>query len=304
MSSPAVTERFQIYVNHIGTIVAGGAVFDYPKLVDTEAPFALRGIAVRIAKNLTAGTYSLVNNFDIRWKNASNTYTAKDLLPVPVALRCGTGGFGGIGGHPGVVYPQEIFPAGSSINIDLANARGSTDLDVTVYFWGVKLFPAGHIDAPTYPARCAMLDYTKTFTAFQLGLTENRTNQILKIAADADYVLSAGQGGCNNNFPNFPSTFLPQKNLLLTISDHNVKPYMDAGVDMNYLLGTSQSTFGQGSGFVGNATPGLFVPEIYVRANDLLYLDFNRQDAAFNGQAGAGPVNIQVVFQGRKVYLK
>jgi len=297
---PKIQERFQVYVQALGTLASGGYLVDVPKTIDTEAPFALRGISIRIARTDEVETYSAVNDLLFNWKNSNNMYTQSDLLPVPVALGCGVGGFGGIGGNPGIVYPEVIYPAGSTINIDLTNS-GDNDLDITVYFWGTKLFPAGGIDAPTYPARCAMLDYRRQFTALALTPTEVRRNQILKVAADADYVFRAGQCGCNNTTPYFPQAFQQFKNLLVTLSDHNVKPYMDAPVDVNYLWGTSQGTFGQGSAYTGNANPGLHVPEIYVRANDLLYLDFYRQDGAITG---ANDNDVQIAFQGSKVYLK
>ena len=297
-------ERFQIYVHSLGSLGVGASVTDVPKSVDTEAPFALRGWQVRIKKGATTNNYNFVNSLNIRRKNPAGMYTQTDLLPVPIALAVGSGGFGGIGGHPGLVYPQEIFPAGSQIAVDVKNTDPAQALDVTIYYWGVKLFPEGSIDAPTYPERCAMLDYARQMTFLAMGQTETRNNLLLKVAADADYVFRAAQFGCNNTFPAFPAPFKAFHNCLIKISDHNVKPFMDDFVDVNYLCGTSQGTFGQGSSFTGNAVPGLFVPEIYVRANDLMYIDLQRQDAAFIGGAGEGPNDLQIVFQGAKVYLK
>jgi len=308
MPATNFVERWQVYVQHVGNITPGQLVHDLPKTVDLEAPFALRGISLRVAR--TPGPpsvdYSDVNSLNVQWKDSNNMYTASDLLPVPVALQVGAAAAGGIGGCAGIVYPEVIYPPGATINIDLQNTSATKTLDTTVYFHGVKIFPQGGIDTPTYPARCAMLDYRRQFTALALQPTEERRNQILKVAPDADYVFRAAQCGAIPSFA-YGGRAEEFQNLLVKLSDHNVKPFMDDYVDVNYLWGTGDGSGTSGSVYTGNANPGLMVPEIYVRANDLLYLDFQRNDGAFNVVGvlpSATNCDVQIVFQGSKVYLK
>ena len=278
-------ERFQIYVLRIPNVAAGAILRDIPKQLDAEAPFILRGRQIRVQTTASVGIANL-QNISTQWKNAWGLERSNDFIPVTMDM----GPNAGAGGCPGPVYPQMVYPAASVINTNIQN-NDANALDVSIYFWGVKLFPLGSIDSPTYPQDCTIRAYRRQVTVSALMPTETRNGILLKVAADADYVFRSGQ--CNN----VNQTVQNFSNCFLTISDKERKPYMDAPVDVLYLFG--HSNIAANIQNTGNFTPGLIVPELYVRQNEFLYFDFKREDGAI---AGAVNNDVQVVFNGSKVF--
>ena len=304
-------ERPHIYVHHIGTMTPGQAFYDLPLKLDTEAPFALRGRSIRVAVDDTVSQADVASILT-RWRNPRGGYASTDLLPVVPDI----GPNGGTGGNPGVVYPNEVYPAGANLLTDVLNNDTALDLDITIYYHGAKLFPPGGIDAPTYPPRCSLLAYSRTRfnlndppvtpTISQLAVTQGPpgAQAIFRVGSDGDFAIRSGQAGCNqvNGVQRFSNVFL-------IIQDVNQKPYMSGGgvayanglpagmVDINHLFGNGNlATFGQ---FTGPWNPGLFVPELYVKAYGVLYFQFYRDDSAV---AGSEPNDIQVVLTGSKVF--
>lgn len=83
----------------------------------------------------------------------------------------------------------------------------------------------------------------------------------------------------------------------MVIKDMAEKPYMNAPVDVKFLWGSADvDTVNSGPWH-----PGLCVPELYLHAQDYLYIDWFRDDTGFSNT----PVqDIQLVFHGSKVFLQ
>lgn len=287
-------ERFFIYVHHVGVVGAGKQLTDIPLQTQGDAPFILRARSIGLLDTELVSTTAQVNAMYTRYRDASDKHNSTDLLPVQFDMP--NGGSRG----PSPVYPQKPYPAGAVILADVLNTN-AVDVDVTLYYHGVKLYPDGTYPL-TYPAHCSLFSYWYTLPGpgrppiviQPTGAGSFIQDYTLTLQGDADYVFRAGNGGVID-----PTIGVGFRNLYVTMKDHDRKPFSSGPVHINHLLSSSQGTAGTTvNPLAGAWNPGLFVPEIWVRRNDMLYFDFLRNDLV-----GLGAVTLQLVFFGAKVFV-
>lgn len=300
-------ERPFIYVQHVGSLIPQDPILWSPKLLQADAPFILRGRAIRVKQTPTADDQTGTQALLTRWRDSEGLWRSTDLIPVAADMQNNAGQ----GGNPGIVYPEVPYLPGGSIELEIRNndpLAGRT-LDVTVYWIGVKLYPDTG-SAPTYPARCSMRPFwyggvcddgsDQQLVVPQLGITDVVRNQIFKVRGDADFACRTGQCGAYTTSPQFPAPpFANPHNLFVIVRDAFGKAFSDDWVDVNVMFGNgSLGTYGN---FSGPANPGLFVPELYLPANSMLLFDWMRDDGAFV-TAADGPQCIMLILGGAKVY--
>jgi len=309
-------ERWQIYAIPLGSISPGGARTLVPFQLDNDAPFVLRGRSIGVTETAIVNSSAYVDQLWTRFTDASEQWNASDVIPVGTSTDMpGAGG----PGAPGVVYPQKPYQPGATIQVEVYNS-GAADLvnavSPTLYLHGVKLYSDG-IYAPTYPARCTVKPFSYRFprgSAGQPTVTINPSgagsvvsNYYYQIAGDADYVFRGGMIGWSI-IPGNEGGNIGWQNLLVTIKDRNQRAYSNTGYNLPiqgipaaHILGLNGAQFSTTQPtipIVGDYTPGLFVPEIYLKANDGLFFDFVRNDAGL----GLHPTTIQICFFGSKVF--
>jgi len=277
--------------------VAAGAEFDDVILtLDTDAPFLLRGRALR-QQYTGALTQTGLQFLKTKWTGPNNDFRQQDLILESLQMA-----YFGQGANPKPVHPQIYYPPGSTLRVHLRNTGAGALTNLTFYFRGVKLFPPGTVPAYTYPKRFAGLSFSYPFTVLALGPTETRYNQVWINKTDADFVLRAGQAG--------PVAVVGQgvmAEVFFRLKDHQYKPFSNDFVHIDILFGSGNmpATIPVGPtpaffvpGGTGPALPGLFYPEIYVPKNEQLFYDVQRNDIR---QPAA---NVPFNFIGAKVFQK
>jgi hypothetical protein len=307
-------ERWQIYAVPLGVITPGATKTLLSFQLDNDAPFVLRGRSIGVTETTTVNSPAFVTQLWTRLTDHAEHWSSTDIVNVAVDMP-GAGG----AGAPGLWYPEKPYPAGSVIQIEVLNdgtANADIPVTATLYLHGVKLMPDG-VYAPTYPARCKV--YPDSMRLPQTGdelltLTTNGAgSQVysyrLGIRGNADYVFRAGMMGWSTAVSERAPATVGFRNLLVTVKDRDQRAYSNTGANLpiqgipaNHILGLPPcgGPLTTVNAFAGDFTPGLFVPELYVRANDALFFDFVRND----GGLGLGTVTPQIVFFGSKVYSK
>jgi hypothetical protein len=211
-------------------------------------------------------------------------------------------------GSPLPVRPPMIYPPGGTIQLNIQN-DGLTDFaGLEIYFRGSKLFAPGVLPCLTYPDKFSTNWYiyngprpnSPTLTMSQKSkLPDN----ILQIQGDSDFVLRALSIGSMAPVNDATQTY---RQVWITLRDGDGRAYSNLPVHVDVCYGALGSlAFGGGSGAaiskdVGPYHPPLFTPEIYIPANRFLFYDLVRDDTFAGGPAGN--VNMQLAFQGAKVY--
>jgi hypothetical protein len=297
-------ERHQDYQLSIPTLPAGG-LEQVPLPLDSDAPFALRLVRTR---NLGPAGFPAAG---------FRFYTPREKLQSPdYRTDWFSDGQGHLFRSRGVViYPQMIYPANSSILVDIQNQTGSPISNVRILFRGAKLFPDGAFPIKTYPAQCSLLPFQYPLVVPGIpvtglstvvpGLTSSATlNQILNINSDADFVYRYGvcdpfalaiDGGVNPP----PQTYTE---LYVTIRDESRKPYSNEPIHVNDLFGQLDVSHGS-TGNVNDPNvdffPGIMRPELYLLKEEALYFDIYRDDSGLVNQF---PVQLNFRFGGVKVF--
>ncbi len=296
MTRPLYQERHHDYVlgpnqdSRLASVAAGATVSKVKLTLDPDAPFALRGRAVRqkYSSTLTQGGLAGIqtqwcgpgedyrmSTFPARFAQASNF--------IPERLQMANFGQAG---NPGPVFPQIVYPANGVIQIDVFNAGASAVTNLTFYWRGVKLFPWGAVPAYTYPKKMASLSFSYPILVSQLGVSETRLNQVFTVKPDADFVIRAGQATAPFQTGDTPRTLAE---VAITLRDFNKKPYSNDFVPLDILFGAGSwpSTIPIGPSTTviapfgtGPSQPGLIYPEIYLPANHQLIYDLQRTDGA------------------------
>lgn len=300
---PQFQERHQDYVlgpNQDARLahVAVGAVIEGLTLqLDSDAPFVLRGRAVRQSydRNLTQNGLQFLKS---KWTGPTKDYRQQAYVLESLQMA-----FFGQYGNPKPVFPPILYPASSVLVLDIWNTGAIELTNLTFYWRGVKLFPWDAVPAYTYPPKFAGLNFSYPFTVLALGPTERRDNQIWTNKGDADFVLRAGQAGPVSAGAQVPTV----AEVFFRLKDHTHKPYSNDFVHIDILFGAGNMPATIPVGIVpvyippvgtGPALPGLFYPEIYVPKLGQLFYDVLRADG---GQAAA---NVPFNFIGGKVFAK
>ena len=299
-------ERHQDYILQVPLIPAGTAILNYPLQLDTDAPFCARGRGLHIAPRPATRNQSDVLTCHFSYKNAAG----EDLMQAPIQTPQDFAFAFGQGGNYRPIYPQQVYPPGGQIIVSLYNDGGNDLTNVQIIFRGVKLYQDGALPNPTYPPNCRALEFTYqtgkgTPTDGSLILpTSGILRQIpFVVQADADFVVRALQAGLwtSGSDGGIYSTF-GYTELYVMLYDGSKKPYSNVPIHIDWLFGNAGGSALPSFVSLGNAAPGLPVPEIYVPKNQALYFDLFRQDAPYVGVTDALPVRISMAWIGSKIY--
>jgi hypothetical protein len=306
-------ERHQDYILTLPSLPSGASALSVPLTLDFDAPFAVRGRGIHIPPPPNTRNQSGVNSLLFRYKNAAGNYLAPQAIQAPADF---WNAFGQ-NGHYRPVWPQQPYPPGGTISVDVIN-NGPDITNLQVIFRGVKLFQPGSIAALTYPpdmTKRPPIDFTyqtgkgtpndPAIVLSPSGAGSTVLQAPLRIQADADFVLrglqaglwtSSGDGGLysTNGYTE----------LYVQLFDAQLKPYSNVPIHIDWLFGNAG-----GSGLptftaLGNAAPGLLVPEIYIPRNSALYFNLIRQDGPYVAFTDDLPVRLSMAWIGSKVYTQ
>lgn len=297
-------ERHQDYVLNVPSLPSGKSIQSFPIPMDTDAPFALRRRGLHIAPPPGTRNQNNVNSLRFRYKNAAGEYLAQ----IPIQASADFWQAFGQGGNYRPVYPEQLYPPGGVIETDIFN-DGPDITNLQVIYGGSKLFRDGALPALTYPANCRALDFTYQSgkgTPTDAALVLRTTDQLLQMPfnaqSDSDFVLRAGQAGLYDSSGDGAYSPFGYTELFIQLMDENLKAYSNAPVHIDWLFGNAGGTQLPGLRSLGNSAPGLFVPEIYIRKNGILFFNLFRNDAPYVGVTDALPVRISIAWIGSKVY--
>ncbi len=297
-------ERHQDYILEIPSLPSGKSVQSLPLPLDTDAPFLARARGLHIAPPTSTRSQANVRQLRFRYKNQAGEYLANQPVQTPAdfALAFGQNGLY----RP--IYPQQPYPPGSVIEVDVFN-DGPDITNLQVIFRGVKLFRDGALPNPTYPSQCRAFDFTyqtgkgtPTDAALILDTTSELRQQVLNIKSDADFVLRAGQAGLWTS-SGLSGTYSTNgyTELYVRLYDQDFKAFSNVPIHIDWLFGNAGGTQLPGFTALGNSAPGLFYPEIYLPKNSTMYFDLFRRDAPYVGVTDALPVRISMAWIGSKV---
>lgn len=288
---PAYQERLFIYVlgpnqdSRLASVAAGQEIDNVELTLDTDAPFALRGRAVRQAfdSSLTQNNLQFLKT---KWTGP----TRGDFRQQDFVLESLQMAYFGQNGNPKPIRPSITYPASGIMSLNLVNTGVNAITNLTFFWIGVKLYPWGTVPAYKYPPVMKSEYFSYPIPILNLGPTETRQNLIFMPKADADFVFRAGQatppfgsgeGGSRRQFAECG----------MILYDWNKKPYMNDYVPLDILFGggnppASIPTDGTPDFITpfgtGPVQPGLIYPEIYIpRLNQIIY-DLQRSDGAVN----------------------
>lgn len=295
-----MVERHQDYQLTIPTLPVGGLT-NVPLQLDTDAPFALR--LVRSRNLVVDGVPQLWRFQTPRRQYQSSTFRTDYVF---------SSSLGFLPGRGVTIYPQMIFPVGSSIVVDIQNTTGAPITNAKLLFRGSKLFRDGAIAAPTYPARIAPLPFIYQTIVQNVPLTGPPiTDNQLRVKNDADFVFRYGvcdafhlsvdgQRGASP-FGAIPPQFT---DVFVTLKDESRKAYSNEPIHVNDLFGSgSPNSFGTPTDNDPTVAwfPGLYTPEIYVPRDHSLYFDvFRNEGPGANG--GNTPCDLWFRFCGMKAF--
>lgn len=295
-----LVERWQIYKVPLGSIVPGAAPVTVPFQLDNDAPFVLRGRSIAVTETDDTSNIGVINQLWTRYTDPAEQFRSSDVIPAAVNMP-----YGGASA-PGSIYPQIAYPPGAIIQTEIFNdgaALPDDPVEVFMLYHGVKLYQPGNY-GQTYPARCDPRTYTMTLPGPGRALTVQRTDRLvdfqLQVPGDFDYVFRAGTLGWSG-IPGQVDTTVGFQNLSVSVKDNQQRPYSNAPIPAAHIFAVPQSEAlpVTRSPFAGDFTPGLFVPELYVKKTEYLFFDFIRADAAVSAAAHA--CTLQIVFSGSKV---
>jgi hypothetical protein len=302
--NPNVRERWQDYLMQVNVPAAG--LRDVSFSVDSDAPFLMRSwkvlncgpdAAARVGVRFRTEAGTLVQSGFV---STDGYATAPGLASYPV--RRGL-----------VVQPELVYSEQSTIRADFDNYSGGA-LSVQVLFRGVKMFRGAGPGA--YPARMAVFPYIKPLTISGLAPDGASLQNGIFVLEECDYVFRGGV--CDPGFlgrdngpvrgaimgtGNGPAPTGGQyTNLTAQLSDGDLKPYSNVPLPINELFPQCSPFPSLDDGGVCDPATwrmGLFLPQIYVKRQEGLFLSVYRDDAV-----GSGPATLNFRFHGAKVYPK
>ncbi len=269
----------------LASVATGSVITELILPIENDAPFVLTGRAVRAA---SAGSINMAG-LRTRFTGPNRDYRASGGRPSYVRESLASANYG-MFGNPKPIVPGLVYPPGSVLMLDLLYDGAVNPLvNLTFFFRGYKLYPAGSVPAYTYPRKMSSLSFSYPVPVVQLGINETRHNQLFTVKQDADFVLRGGQGP----LPHFSPSTLSEVSIILR--DFNKQPYSSDFVPFDVLFGYTPTVFEvviAGSTLLpgfgpGPGAPGLFFPEIYVPKNHQLLYDLQRTDGAVFGSTTA-----------------
>lgn len=303
---PQMQERYQVYVlgpnqdSRLASVGAGKTIEGLELALDPDAPFQLRARAVRQKYSATL-TQAGLRSLSMRYTGQYGSEDYRQQAMVNVA--CEMPNFGQ-GGCPRSIWPQLTYGPSQVIRVDIQNSGASAITNLQLFFYGVKLFPWGAVQAYAYPESFASIAYNWQIPVLALGVNEYRQNQIFNVDLN-DFVVRGGQATAPFQLSDGTRTFAE---VGIVLKDEQRKPYMNDFVPLDMLFGAGAwpktIPLGQTPSLIapfgiGPGNPGLIYPEIYVPNRHNLYYDLQRTDGV-SGTNQAEDFTISLV--GMKVY--
>ena len=278
---------------------------------DPDAPFLLRSIAARVQYDTTSTGHRQtgLNQLQFRFSGPTENY----LQQVPVPLTLWTP-WGGQLGNPKPMNRQLLYPANSSIFVDLINNGSTTLNNLTFYFRGVKLFPWGVRRFYPYPKRMSTIPFTYMrgvsppigpTTLYNIPTTTGSgfgVRQQFQVTSDGDFVLRAIQAGPTSNNLSWEVFFRFRDSDEYPYSNDFVHADVYAGNatgPASYPTASGGTTVFQSAVAIGPSVPGLFFPELYIPNQQYLIYEVYRADS---GQGTAASQDVPIAFMGAKVF--
>jgi len=281
----------------LANVPAGATLRNVELQMQSDAPFLLRGRAVRQAYASTEGGFGQngLQFLKTRWTGPVRDYRQQDYVPESLQME----NFGQMG-DPKPINPQVPYPANSTLVVDLVNTGANPITNLTFFWRGVKLFQPGAVQLYTYPPKMKGEWFNYQIPVTALAAPELRTDQIFTVQPDADFVLRGGLATAP-----FTALFVAFFDVGILLMDADKKPYSNDYMPLDVLFGSGQFPptipLGAIPLFIppfgpGPALPGLFYPEIYVPKNHQLIYNLNRTDAV------GLPADFTINLIGQKVY--
>jgi len=286
----------------LSSVVTGANYVGIPLVLDPDAPFLLRSLAVRYTYPVTGKgpdhctrLQNDLQSLNFRFTGPKQNYFMQGYVPWTLLSAY----FGQLG-NPQPLWREVYYPPQSTIVLDLQYSGANTLSNLTFYFRGVKLFPDDSAHAVySYPERMSTLPFVYPLTVANLGVTESRLKQPFTAVQDADFVLRASLE--NTQDQAFFEVFF-------TLKDENSYPFSNRPVHVDTLFGQAGQTPTYLAGAdtatpieCGPANPGLWVPEIYVPRQHQLIYDIYRNDSAYTSCTN-GAENFPISLIGAKVF--
>jgi len=302
----------------LSSIAPGQIITGIPLTLDSDAPFLLRGRALRVPYpvSMSCTKSQPINNVLMRYTGPNNNYLARGFVRQSLEMS-----FGGQFAQWRPVSPQVLYPASGTILVDIQNDSSSVTItNLTLYFRGVKLYPEGSRPAYTYPPKYSSLPFVYPVAPVtpsnpagliqSLGVTETRLNQIFTVQDDADFVLRSLQlGGNTLTVPVPPDAAYFE--VFVRLRDPDNLAYSNDYVHVDVLGGYGDADVGYGIGSSGDtitpsaagpANPGWLYPEIYLPRNAILKYDIQRTDSAYGGCADT--LDFPIALSGSKIFYR
>ncbi len=272
--------RHYDYVLPIASLAAGEQK-RLPLQIETDSSFILRGRAVHVRTDVAGyegQALALADYFD-RFTGPDNDDLADGLTRFYAQSR--------ILGQYGLFLPVRepvIYPAGSTMYVDVLN-NGSTDLErLELYFRGQKVFAPGVLPCFTYPEKMITRPYDIPISV-NLPMCAVRRDQRMQVPSWADFVFRSLSIGAFDPVaePGDPANLYYQVYVQLKDPDGRTYSNLPVHVDTAYgAAGSLQAGATQAQSF-GNWIPPLLAPEIYLPATTYLNFDLYRSDTFVGG---------------------
>jgi hypothetical protein len=300
VEKPAVPDNVQLrhhdYLISIGDIQPGQTVTQTLTL-DNDSGFLARGRAIHLTPPTTVWNQALLVNYFDRFTGPDLDYFSD----APTRFYNENAQFGQFGEFLPIRQPV-YYPPGGAIQVQATNNGATVMNSVEVYFRGSKVFRPGVLPCVGYPPG-SISGLPFLFPAsVNLALSQNILNSFIQAKPDSDFVIRAISIGCFAEYGGEPAQQLGYVQLYIQLKDAWGKVYSNAPVHADTCFG-SLGSIGEGYSSAGISCgpyhPPLLLPEIYLAANNLLYYDLYRSDAAY---VDLNPVQAYLLFQGMKVF--
>jgi hypothetical protein len=259
-------ERMQWYQLDTGAVANTPAtsILEFELQLDSDAPFILRAIGAFITGQV-----------GIRFTSPDGRWIQR-LVSTSISLSSGLVDNGAFYGQWAPVYPNLVYPAGATIQMQLVNLSGGPFGDFRLIFVGTRLFCEGQVWAPAPPKnyRAVRFDYNVSRT---LQIVDLQRDVIFHVNSDADFLWCGGVDADNTT---------DGGNIEVRIRDGWGKYYMNDFIQTQQLFGRQVAQ-----------RPGLIFPGIFIPREQNMYLDLRR-----NAGGELGPVLHTFTMKGFKLY--
>jgi hypothetical protein len=298
----------------LGSVAANAQISKLALKLDPDAPFLLRSIAARVQYDTTVSSHRQTGLSQLLLRFTGPTENYLQQVPIPLTLMTP---WGGQMGNPLPMHRQILYPANSTIFVDLINNGSVALTNLTFYFRGVKLFPWGVRRFYPYPKNLSTIPFTYlrgvspplgATTLANIPTTTNIPGKqfFFQALSDGDFVLRSIQAG--------PTSSNLSWEVFLRFYDSDQYPYSNDYVHADVLCGNATgpgtyptasegTTVFQAPILTGPALPGVFFPEIYIPNQQYLTYEVVRTDSGFVGQ-GAVSQDFPITFMGAKVFAQ